>query len=185
MKIIVGLGNPGLRYRNTKHNIGFKVLDLLAKKHRCGIKKKGFNGIYGVGRVAGQEVILFKPLTFMNLSGDAVEAICASRLDDKKDLLVISDDITLSLGSIRLREKGSSGGHNGLQSIIEKMGPDFARLRVGIRTVDTVEDASTYVLSSFPRKVRSALDDVLETAAGCAEAWLDKGMRAAMNHNNK
>ncbi|MGB2630010.1 MAG: aminoacyl-tRNA hydrolase [Candidatus Omnitrophota bacterium] len=185
MKIIVGLGNPGLKYRNTKHNVGFKVVDLLAKKHRCGIRKKGFHGAYGTGRIAGQEVILFKPLTFINLSGEAVEAICASRLEDIKDLLVISDDINLSLGNIRLREKGSSGGHNGLQSIIERVGSNFARLRVGIEAGEIIEDAAAYVLSPFPRRVRSGLGDVLEKSAECAEAWLAKGVRAAMNNYNK
>ncbi|MFQ5952320.1 MAG: aminoacyl-tRNA hydrolase [Candidatus Omnitrophota bacterium] len=175
MKIVVGLGNPGFRYRNTKHNIGFKVLDLLAKKHRLSIKKKGYQGVYGTGRITGKEVTLFKPLTYMNLSGGAVEAICSSRLRDKKDLLVVADDFSLPLGSIRLREKGSSGGHNGLESIIDRIGPDFFRLKVGITAGERIDDASSYVLSPFPRKVRPLLGDVLEKAVENIEKWLENG----------
>ena len=184
MKIVVGLGNPGFRYRNTKHNVGFKVVDLLAKKHRLSVKKKGFNGVYGVGRIAGEEVMLFKPATYMNLSGEAVHAVCSSRLEEKKDLLIVSDDADLTLGRIRIREKGSSGGHNGLQSIIDKTGPDFARLRIGVRTEETVEDLASYVLSPFSRKYRSSLDEILEKAADCTESWLRKGTKEAMNRYN-
>jgi PTH1 family peptidyl-tRNA hydrolase len=185
MKIIVGLGNPGLKYKNTKHNIGFKVLDALAKKHRLRIKKKGFHGIYGIGRIAGREVMLFKPLTYINLSGEAVEAVSASHLRDKKDLLVVNDDLDLPFGCIRLRERGSSGGHKGLTSIIEKIGPDFARLKVGIKINEPPLNAAAYVLSSFPRDVRSGLDDVLQKGARCAEMWLGKGITEAMSRYNR
>lgn len=185
MKIIVGLGNPGFKYRNTKHNAGFKVLDVLAKRHRLSIKKKGFNGIYGFGRIKGKEVILFKPLTYMNLSGKAVGALCASHLSDKRDLLIISDDLDLPLGDMRLREKGSSGGHNGLQSIIEEIGSEFARLKLGIRIEGPIEDAASYVLSSFPRAARRDLNNFFDEAAECAETWLEKGTKSAMNYYNK
>ena len=180
MKIIVGLGNPGLRYKNTKHNIGFRVLDLLAKKHRLSIKKKAFHGVYGVGRIAGQETILFKPLTYMNLSGGAVNAVCSSRLESKEDLLVISDDIDLPFGHIRFREKGSSGGHNGLQSIIEKIGPEFHRLKVGVRSDERIADTAAYVLSSFKREARSRMNEVLNKAVERIETWLEKGAKGTM-----
>jgi PTH1 family peptidyl-tRNA hydrolase len=185
MKIIVGLGNPGLRYRNTRHNAGFLVLKALAKKHRIGIRKKGFYGAYGIGRIKQQEVMLFEPLTYMNLSGKAVESVCFSRLEDKKDLLIISDDFNLPLGSIRLRDKGSSGGHNGLQSIIEKIGPDFARLRLGVRTGDTIEDMSSYVLSPFSRAERPLLEGMRERAMECVETWLVKGIKETMSRHNR
>ncbi|MGB2599996.1 MAG: aminoacyl-tRNA hydrolase [Candidatus Omnitrophota bacterium] len=184
MKIVVGLGNPGFKYRNTRHNIGFRILDLLAKKYRLGIKKKAFQGIYGVGRVAGREAMLFKPMTYMNLSGEAVHAVCSSHLEDKEDILVVTDDADLPFGSIRFRKQGSSGGHNGLQSIIERMGPDFARLRVGIRSTERVEDMAAYVLSPFPRKIRPELDNILENAADCIETWLEKGAKEAISRYN-
>ena len=185
MKIIIGLGNPGLRYRGTRHNVGFLVLKDLAKKHRISIRRKGFAGIYGVGRARRQEVMLFRPLTYMNLSGEAVKAVCSSKLSDKKDLLVVSDDFNLSLGRIRLRNKGSSGGHNGLQSIIEKIGPDFARLRLGVGTGKAVKDLAPYVLSPFPRAERPALNEMRERAVECIETWLAEGTKKAMDRYNR
>ncbi len=180
MKIIVGLGNPGLRYRNTRHNAGFLAIKALSRKYRLAVRKKGFGGEYGTGHIARQEVMLFQPLTYMNLSGGAVKAVCSSRLAEKSDLLVISDDVNLPLGRIRLREKGSSGGHNGLRSVIDMMGPDFARLRIGVGRSGLVEDMSVYVLSPFPRRERAALDEVLGKAVECVETWLAKGTEEAM-----
>lgn len=181
MKIIVGLGNPGLRYKNTRHNAGFLALKALAKKHGLSIKKRGFNGIYGIGRIIQQEVILFEPLTYMNLSGKAIEAICSSRLEEKEDLLVVSDDFNLSLGQIRLRIKGSSGGHNGLESIIGSIGPEFSRLRIGIGRGEVEGDMTGFVLSPFPRKERPLLKETIERAVEGIEVWLDKGIKEAMN----
>ncbi|RKY42362.1 MAG: aminoacyl-tRNA hydrolase [Candidatus Makaraimicrobium thalassicum] len=201
MKIIVGLGNPGLKYRNTRHNAGFLALGALAKKYRIAIKKRGFSGIYGIGRILQQEVVLFEPLTYMNLSGEAVKAVCSfgqgeglrGKKRSKKDLLVISDDFNLALGRIRLRQKGSSGGHNGLQSTIEKMGPDFFRLRVGVGPAGPggfeedrhLMDMSAYVLSPFLRGERGVLNEALGKAVGCIETWLTAGIKEAMNRYNK
>ncbi|MCK4852315.1 MAG: aminoacyl-tRNA hydrolase, partial [Candidatus Omnitrophica bacterium] len=162
MKIIAGLGNPGFRYRNTRHNIGFRVLEAFAEKHRCRIKRKAFRGIYGTGVVSGQEVMLFKPLTYMNLSGEAVGEVCSSRFGGKSDLLVVSDDLNLPLGVLRLREKGSAGGHNGLRSIGERIGADFSRLRVGIGGQDVSGDMTSFVLSPFPRRDRPLLEDAVK-----------------------
>ena len=184
MKIIVGLGNPGLKYRKTRHNAGYMALDALSKKHRIPIKKKGFNGIYGEGRIGGKETILFKPLTYMNLSGGAVEAVCASRLVAKDDLLVISDDVNIPLGSIRMREKGSSGGHNGLKSIIGRRGEDFARLRLGVGAEKVIEDMSAFVLAVFSRREMIGMAKVLEEAVSCAEMWVGKGAKQAMSRGN-
>ncbi len=184
MKIIIGLGNPGLRYRNTRHNVGFFVIRTLAKRHGINIRKKGFGGRRGTGRIGGREVMLFEPLTYMNLSGEAVKAVCSSRLGDREDLLVISDDVNLPLGSIRLRQKGSAGGHNGLQSIIDLWGPDFARLRVGIGREGAMADMTGYVLSSFPRGERAALEKAVQAASDCAEIWLKEGVKTAMSSCN-
>ncbi len=184
MKIIVGLGNPGLRYRKTRHNIGFVVLRSLAKKHGISMRRKGYRGAYGIGRVLRQEVMLFEPHTYMNLSGEAVKSVCSSKLEDRNDLLVISDDFQLLLGDLRLRERGSSGGHNGLQSVIDKVGPAFTRLRVGIGSPAPDEDIVSYVLSTFRRSEKIELGKAVEKAVKCAEMWLTKGSKEAMNRYN-
>lgn len=184
MKIIAGLGNPGLRYKNTRHNIGFMVLDEFAGKHGIRIKQKAFHGLCGVGRFDGEEVFLVKPLTFMNLSGEAVDAVCQDRLKNKEDLLVVCDDFNLPLGEIRLREKGSSGGHNGLESIIGIMGEDFARLRVGIGAEVMPVDRSDYVLGPFLRKERPILKEAVIEAVLCVETWISKGSSEAMKACN-
>ncbi|MDP8299940.1 MAG: aminoacyl-tRNA hydrolase [Candidatus Tantalella remota] len=184
MKIIVGLGNPGFRYRNTRHNAGFLALKLLAADAGISIRKKGYSGIYGIGRIEGQEVLLFEPLTYMNRSGEAVKSICSAKLDESSELLVVTDDFNIPLGSVRLREQGSAGGHNGLKSIIEHIGNDFTRLRLGVGTVSGIEDMSSYVLSAFPRRERACLNGMLEESAGCIKIWLSRGIKEAMNRHN-
>ena len=185
MKIIVGLGNPGFRYRNTRHNAGFIVIKALSKKYRINVKKKGFNGIYGIGRIENKEIMLFQPLTYMNLSGGPVKAGCSSRLSQIRDLLVVSDDFSIPLGTVRLREKGSSGGHNGLKSIIEYIGADFARLRIGIKTDILPEDKAKYVLSSFNRAEKSSLIKAVEKSVECIETWIQEGTKKAMSRFNQ
>ena len=185
MKIIVGLGNPGLRYRNTRHNAGFLALKVLSKKYRIPIKKKGFNGAYGIGRIEDEEVMLFAPLTYMNLSGEAVAAVCSSKLEEQEDLLVVTDDFNLPFGRIRLREKGSSGGHNGLESITEKTGEEFSRLRIGVGRDTPIDDMSRYVLSGFSKQERTALGEVLEKTAECVDIWLKNGIKEAMSLYNR
>jgi len=181
-----------LKYRNTRHNAGFLALKALEKKHKISIRKKAFQGIYGIGRVSGKEVLFFEPRTYMNLSGDAVKALCSSRLTSQEDLLVISDDFNLAIGRIRMREKGSAGGHNGLQSIINKIGSDFARLRIGVGPADgfnleegqVLGDMSGYVLAPFPRKDKAELNKVIEKVVECVEIWLQEGTKKAMNQYN-
>jgi PTH1 family peptidyl-tRNA hydrolase len=184
MKIIVGLGNPGFRYRNTRHNIGFMVLDSLAGNHRIRIRTRSYNGIYGIGRVKDEEVMLFKPLTYMNLSGTAVASLLKDKAIDIKELLVINDDFNLMMGSLRIRPGGSSGGHNGLKSLIEHIGVDFARLRIGVGTQALPEDKATYVLAPFSRKEKGVLAEVIERSEGCAELWVEKGPELAMRQYN-
>lgn len=185
MKIIIGLGNPGLRYRSTRHNAGFFVIKALSKKYRIPVKHKGFHGVYGIGRIEGEEVMLFEPRTYMNLSGESVEALRGSKLRRKEDILVVVDDISLPLGSLRLREEGSAGGHNGLKSVIEKMGQDFARLRLGIKPAHEIEgDLAGFVLSPFTRRERPVLDEMVEKAVLCAGTWVSKGGKKAMEIHN-
>ncbi len=184
MKIIVGLGNPGLRYAHTRHNVGFRIVEALAKKYNCKMKEKAFDGIYGTGRIEGKEVLLFKPMTYMNLSGHAVKQVCGAWMEEKDDLLVISDDFSIPLGSIRIREKGSSGGHNGLQSIIENIGIEFSRLRVGIASEEIPEDRAQYVLGVFSRKDKKFLKAGLQKAEECVETWVGEGIKKAMDRYN-
>jgi len=184
MKIIVGLGNPGLRYRNTRHNAGFMVVSALAGKYRIAVKKRGFGGRYGVGKIGPSEVLLFEPLTYMNLSGPAVKAVCSTHLRDMEDLLVVSDDLNLDLGRMRLRDKGSDGGHNGLKSIIGVMGDGFSRLRLGVGMGMVPEDMPSFVLSPFARKDQKPLREMIERAVEGIEMWLDLGTRDAMRRVN-
>lgn len=185
MRIIVGLGNPGIRYRNTRHNAGFLVVKALAERNAISLRKKAFGGRYGAGKACGHEVLLFEPLTYMNLSGEAVKSICASRLEEKENLLVVSDDINLPLGDIRLRARGSAGGHNGLKSIITHLGNDFARLRVGVGAGTRVEDLSGYVLAPLARKDRPLFNEGIQKAASCVEMWLTHGITSAMARYNE
>lgn len=185
MKIIVGLGNPGLRYRNTRHNAGFLVIKALSKKHKIPLRHRGFYGVYGMGRIEGKEVMLFEPRTFMNLSGGPVEAVTEAKLKNREDLLVVVDDINLPFGNLRLRKDGSAGGHNGLKSIIEGIGTDFARLRLGIKPQHEIEgDLARFVLAPFPRRDREALEEMVEKAACCLEIWASKGLEKAMETYN-
>jgi len=184
MNIIVGLGNPGLRYRNTRHNAGFMALAALSKKYRLPIKKKGYGGIYGVGSIKGRQVMLFEPMTYMNLSGEAVNAVCSSRLEAPEELIVVSDDVSLPSGTVRLRRQGSSGGHNGLQSIIDIIGTGFPRLRIGIGPEEPAQDLTSYVLSRFTRNERPQLKEALEKAVLGLEAWLEAGIEEALERCN-
>ncbi len=185
MKIIVGLGNPGLRYRNTRHNAGFLVIKALSKKYKIPLRHRGFHGVYGTGRIDGREVMLFEPRTFMNLSGGAVAAVTGSKLKNKEDLMVAVDDINLPLGNLRLRKEGSAGGHNGLKSIIGVIGTEFARLRLGIKPAHEIEgDLARFVLAPFPRRDRAGLEDMIEKAVSCLEIWVSKGLEKAMETYN-
>jgi PTH1 family peptidyl-tRNA hydrolase len=184
MKILAGLGNPGFRYRNTRHNAGFMVLKELSRRHRIGIRRKGYGGIYGIGRISGEEVMLFEPLTYMNRSGGAVKAALSAGTGGTEDLLVISDDLDLDLGVVRLRSKGSAGGHNGLRSVISLLGRDFNRLRVGIGRGPGPVDASAFVLGRFTRKERPLLEEAVGRASDCAETWVTRGITEAMNRFN-
>lgn len=179
---VFGLGNPGRQYVGTRHNAGAMVVDVLARRHRIRLWRRRFQSACGKGRAAGRDVWLVKPRTYMNLSGYAV-AEAAEKLNLATDnILVISDDIDLPPGKIRLREKGSAGGHKGLQSIIDELGTqNFARLRVGVGA-PAGDDAATYVLS--PLEEADAVGAALERAAAAAEAWLAEGAARAMTAFN-
>ncbi|KPK42516.1 MAG: hypothetical protein AMJ78_02165 [Omnitrophica WOR_2 bacterium SM23_29] len=185
MKLIVGLGNPGRRYESTRHNIGFKVVRVLADKWKIKLNSKAFQSLIGKGKIYGEEVIVALPQNFMNNSGEAVAALCTRKRVHLKDLLVICDDVNLSLGIIRIRARGSSGGHRGLDSIIEHLdAKEFSRLRIGIEKKGLKEGLSDYVLSSFNKNEVKILDDVLESAVKCCEIWIRQGTERAAHRFN-
>ncbi len=182
---VFGLGNPGRQFAGNRHNSGAMALDVLARRGGIRLWRRRYRAACGRGRIGGRPVWLFKPRTYMNLSGYAVAAAVEALRLDAARILVMCDDIDLPAGNIRLREKGSSGGHKGLRSIIDEMGtPDFARLRVGVGAPPPGEDAAAYVLSPFEAAEQEQIDAALERAAGAAEMWLAEGAARAMTAFN-
>ena len=186
MYIIVGLGNFAKEYVNTRHNIGFDVIDKLAEQENIAMLEKKHKAVIGKGVVAGQKCILAKPVTFMNLSGESVrELIDYYKVDETTELIVISDDISLDVGQIRIRKKGSAGGHNGLKNIIKMLGHDtFTRIRMGVGEKPKNYDLADYVLGHFPSEERTVMDEAAKTAADAIRMILTESADAAMNHFN-
>lgn len=185
MKYIIGLGNPGLEYRSTKHNIGSSIVKELAKENKIKLKEKRYSAIMGKGRIAGKEVILVLPQAYMNRSGETVGDLVREDIKSLEDLIIVCDDINLKLGRIRLKKHGSAGGHKGLESIISDLGrDDFARLRVGIATDVHKGDITRYVLTPFKRNQRKNVSGVISLATDSLICWIEKGMDEAMNKFN-
>jgi len=182
MKLVVGLGNPGLLYAKNRHNVGFQSLDFLAKKHGLIFDKKSMNALWTKSVIAGQEVILAKPQTFMNLSGKSVAEISRFyKIEPGSDLLVVLDDLDLPVGKLRIRPEGRSGGQNGLKSIIELLGTEgVQRLRVGIGR-PAFGNPRDYVLNNFDRDQAPVIQDVYPRVATAVEVWLAEGILKAMN----
>ncbi len=187
MYIIVGLGNPGKDYDNTRHNIGFMVIDEAAEKYHISVNEKKHKAIIGKGFIAGQKVILVKPQTFMNLSGESVrDIIDYYKIDEKTELIVISDDISLDVGAIRVRKKGSAGGHNGLKNIILHLGHDeFRRIRMGVGEKPSGYDLADYVLGHFSKDEKAQIEESVKKAVDALEVIITDGPDAAMNQFNK
>jgi len=186
MNLIVGLGNPGSKYINTRHNIGFRVIEKLAERHNAVIKRKFFAAAREcVFKYSGNKLLLVQPLTFMNLSGKVVSGYLKRHRLNYDSILVVCDDINLSLGKIRIRPQGSAGGHNGLASIIEDTGiTDFPRLRIGVKTASPIENLSEFVLSDFTEdEVHRVREIILQSAEAC-ECWLRYGIEKAMSTYN-
>ena len=185
MKIVAGLGNPGPRYRNTRHNLGFLLLDRLAGRLSVDFGKEKHQGLIAQGAWRGEKLLLVKPQTFMNRSGDCLARVCRNTIYDPADLLVAVDDINLTLGKLRLRAGGSAGGHNGLKSIIERVGsPDFHRMRMGVGDDRRMPELSGHVLSTFLPEEREEVERMLERATEAALVWLAEGVGPAMNNYN-
>ena len=186
MYLIAGLGNPGRKYERTKHNVGFDVIDYVTDRHRIPFSGIQLQAECGKGIIAGQKVMLAEPLTYMNLSGEAVAALVNYyKLDPEEELIVIYDDISLDPGQIRVRKKGSAGGHNGIKNIIACLGTDkFKRIRVGIGAKPDRWDLADYVLAPFTPENREKIEDAIKDAADALELILSGDMDEAMNRYN-
>ena len=186
MRLIAGLGNPGPRYKNTRHNAGFMVVDKLAAEFGISVNKNKFDVRYGRGSIEGHEVILAKPMAFMNLSGWPVQQLAAYFRINSKDLIVVHDDIDLAFGRLKIKEKGGHGGHKGLKSIINAVGEDeFVRLRIGIGRSEEGSNVSDYVLGPFFGDESKQLDSVLIRARDAVVTILTEGSRVGMNRFNR
>jgi len=183
---IAGLGNPGTRYENTPHNLGFKVLDELARRHSVRFSKGEGNTLTGGGRIAEQSVVLAKPQTFMNLSGAGVSAVLRYRNLTNRDLIVVYDELDLPWTALRIKKAGSAAGHNGVKSIIAALNTSvFTRVRVGIRPDNLTEDAVVYVLAPFGREMKKDVDEVVSYTADAVESIIAEGADKAMAKFNR
>lgn len=184
MKLVVGLGNPGTKYAKNRHNAGFMVADRLCSADW----KEKFNGVFGKCTIAGEDVVVLKPMTYMNESGKSVQAAVAFlKVDTKKDLVVIHDEIDLEFGDVRLKVGGGHAGQNGIRSIINVIGPDFARVRVGIGRPPAGfrGEVADYVLSNFDPVEAASFADVVLQAADATTKWIEKGPLAANDTNTR
>lgn len=186
MKFIVGLGNPTAQYAGTRHNIGFDAVTRLADIHRISVTEKKHKALCGKGIIAGQKVVLVKPQTFMNLSGESVREVLDFYKAEPSDLIVLYDDISLEPGSLRVREKGSAGGHNGIKNIIQHLGTEeFARVRIGVGEKPSGWDLKDYVLGHFSEEEEVLMREVLGNAAEAVELFVQDELSVAMNRFNK
>ena len=185
MKLIVGLGNPGSEYERTRHNVGWMVLDAFARKFNIDVTKHEKNAYTGQKRVAGGQVMLAKPLTYMNLSGDAVKLLVNAYLESTDDLIIVYDDIDLPLGKLRIRPSGSSGTHNGMRSIVQTLGSErFPRLRFGIGAADGGR-LRDYVLDAFAADEQAVVDRGIERAVDALFLFARGDLKRAMNEFNR
>lgn len=186
MYIIVGLGNPGSQYAHTRHNAGFEAIDRLAEEYRISVDNKKFQALCGSGCIEGQKVLLVKPQTYMNLSGESVRAACDFfKIDPEEELIVLYDDISLAPGQLRIRKKGSAGGHNGIKNIIQHLGTQvFKRVKIGVGEKPKEYDLADYVLGHFSREEWSEMEDAFKRAAQAAAAMTGGDVERVMNEYN-
>ena len=185
MKAIIGLGNPGMKYAGTRHNIGFDAVTAIADKYNLSINNKKFKGVYADGHIAGEKVLLVQPQTYMNLSGECVREVADFYKLNPDEIIIICDDINLDVGRLRIRKKGSSGGHNGLKNIIAHLGTEeFPRIRVGVGEKTEGWDLADYVLARFDKDSEPVIREALANVVGAVETWISEGIDAAMNRFN-
>ena len=185
MYIIAGLGNPTKEYENTRHNVGFAVIDRLADKYNIDVSERKHRGFCGKGMIEGQKVLLVKPQTFMNLSGESIRSVMDYYKITPEELIVIYDDISLNPGQLRIRKKGSAGGHNGMKNIIAHLGTsEFPRIKVGVGEKPPQMDLKDYVLSRFSKGEKELMEQAFQEAALAAVMMITEGADRAMNHFN-
>ena len=185
MYIIAGLGNPGPKYEGTRHNVGFHVIDILADCLGTTVEEKKFKGLYGKGVIGGQKVLLLKPQTFMNLSGESLRAASDFYKVDPDHMIIIYDDISLDPGQLRIRLKGSAGGHNGIKNIIAHLGTqEFPRIKVGVGSKPPKMDLADYVLSRFSKEDQAVMEEACKEAAKAVQTMISQGAETAMNRFN-
>lgn len=186
MYIIVGLGNPGREYENTRHNVGFCVIDAIADKYGITVSEKKHKALIGKGVIDGKKVVLAKPQTYMNVSGESVRALIDFyKIEEQSELLVIYDDISMDVGKLRIRKKGSAGGHRGIKSILEHLGHDvFARIKVGVGDKPKGGDLAEHVLGRFSAEDRKRMEESIALAAEAVSVILAEGADSAMNQYN-
>ena len=186
MYIIAGLGNPGRQYEHTRHNTGFDAIDCLADRYRISFDMKKFKGLCGMGIIEGRKVLLLKPQTYMNLSGESIREACTFyKIDPEEELIVLYDDISLPPGQLRIRKKGSAGGHNGIKNIIAQLGTQvFKRIKIGVGEKPSEYDLVDYVLGHFSREDRGTMEDAFRDAAEAAARLLYEEPDVVMNQFN-
>ena len=186
MYLIAGLGNPTREYEKTRHNVGFEAIDILADKAGTTVTEKKHKALYGKGYIGGQKVILAKPQTYMNLSGESIREIAYFYKIEPENIIILCDDINLSEGQLRIRLKGSAGGHNGLKNIISHLGTqEFPRIRIGVGEKPRGMDLADYVLGRFPKEQQAVMEEAYRDAADAACMMIEEGADAAMNHYNR
>lgn len=185
MKIIVGLGNPEKKYDGTRHNIGFAVIDKMADEYNISMDTKKHKGVCGKGVIGGEKVVLVKPQTYMNLSGECVRQVVDYYKVTAEDVIVIFDDISLNVGKLRIRPKGSAGGHNGIKSIIAHLGGEtFPRIKFGVGDKPKGYDLADYVLGHFAKSEMPAIEEGIDRAIKACECMITEGVDSAMNKFN-
>lgn len=183
--LIAGLGNPGKDYENTRHNVGFKAIDALSSELGIDVNRAKFKGLFGMGRIDNKKVILLKPQTYMNLSGQSVREAAMYYDIPKENVMVIYDDFDIPLGSIRMRKSGGPGTHNGMKSVVNELGvKDFPRIRIGVGSADKNKDLTDYVVGKVPQEEQKKLNAAAEAAAKAAIDAIKIGMDNAMNKHN-
>lgn len=186
MYIIIGLGNPTDKYQATRHNVGWDAITRISDDYQIPLNQKGYKALYGSGYIEGQKVILAQPITYMNLSGESVRALVDFYKVSTEDIIVIYDDVSLDVGRLRIRKKGSAGGHNGIKSIISHLGTEeFPRIKVGIGNKPREWDLADYVLSRFKGEEEVAIREALKDTSNACHMIITDGMDVAMNRYNK
>ena len=186
MYLVVGLGNPGKQYEATRHNMGFDTIDVLVERHKIPQGGVKFNAMYGSGFIGGEKVIFMKPLSFMNLSGESIRPLADYYKVDPEDILIVYDDISLAPGQLRIRAKGSAGGHNGIKSIIAHLGTqEFPRVKVGVGEKPSRMDLADYVLGHFSKEEQATMADAVKEAADAVCEIVNVGIAQAMNDHNR